>query len=143
MLIQHLTGAGEKKLAHQLLEEHLSGFSRNSQALAMLAQLCAEDNDYDKAITLGNEAWERKSHGRQTGNSYYYGGYYPVYYSGYGRVDNLLRELHGYYVARGKARNCSTGSRNNSKSSPAPCRRTKTWRSCIGSAISATRHWRF
>ncbi|PYT03657.1 MAG: hypothetical protein DMF60_17675 [Acidobacteria bacterium] len=105
-LIQGLLAISEKKLAKQLLEEHLGGASRNSDALASLAQLCAEENDYDKAIALANEAWERKAHGRQGGGGYYFSGSY-YYYSGYlpsgGQIDNVLRQLHGYYVAAGKS----------------------------------------
>ncbi|PYJ08402.1 MAG: hypothetical protein DME25_01650, partial [Verrucomicrobia bacterium] len=88
-LIDSLIGAGDKKLAKQLLEEHLATVSRNSQALTMLAKLSSEDHDYDRAIALANEGWERKAHGRQTGN-YYYGGYYSYnYYPRYGQADNL------------------------------------------------------
>ncbi len=95
----------DKKDAKKLLEEHLSGVSRNSDALALLAEMYAKDNDHDRAIALANEAWERKAHGRQGGGQYYGGSYY--YYGGYmpsgGQVDNLLRQLHGYYVAAGKS----------------------------------------
>ena len=102
-LIESLIGASEKKLAKQLLEEHLGTVSRNSQALSMLAKLCGEENDYERAIPLANEAWERKAHGRASAN-YYYGGYYSyTYYSRYGQTDNLLNELHRYYVAAGKS----------------------------------------
>src|SRR5262249_27416904 len=103
-LIGRLQQAGEKKLAKALLEEHLSGVSRNPQALSMLASLYGEDNDFDKAIALAKEAWERKAHGSRGGSSYY-GGYYGYY--GYmpqfGQVDNLLNELHRYYVGAGKS----------------------------------------
>ena len=104
-LIQGLQGIGEKQLAKQLLEEHLSGASRNSDALATLANLYADENDYDRAIALANEAWERKAHGRQGGGGYYYSGSY-YYYSGMpsgGQIDNVLRQLQRYYVAAGKS----------------------------------------
>ena len=43
------------------------------------------------------------THGRASAN-YYYGGYYSyTYYSRYGQTDNLLNELHRYYVAAGKS----------------------------------------
>lgn len=106
-LINAVMAAGEKKIAKQLLEEHLAGgLSRNSQALAMLAQLWGEENEYDKAIALASEAWERKAHGRQTGN-YYYGSYYGMMYyggiGGMGSPDGLLAELHRYHVGAGKS----------------------------------------
>jgi tetratricopeptide (TPR) repeat protein len=107
-LIGQLQRVGEKKLAKQLLEEHLGGVSRNSQALSMLASLAADENDFEKSITLANEAWERKAHGAQGGGSSYfygggfYGGYSP-YMPRFGQVDNLLNELHRYYVGAGKS----------------------------------------
>ncbi len=101
-LINHLSNAGEKKLAKSLLEEHLSGVSRNSEALAALARLYNEDNDFDKAIALADESWERKSHGRGSQGYYYGPGYY---YSGYssGGGDASLSDLHRYYVGAGKS----------------------------------------
>jgi tetratricopeptide (TPR) repeat protein len=99
-MIRSLITAGEKKLAKELLEEHLSGVSRHSEALAMLASLHGEENDYDQAIALANEAWERKAHGRFT-QAYFYG---PRYYYGWGGgADGLLGDLHRYYVAAGKS----------------------------------------
>ncbi|MEP6663609.1 MAG: tetratricopeptide repeat protein, partial [Verrucomicrobiota bacterium] len=100
-LIQSLATANEKKLAKKLLEEHLTGVSRSSQALEMLAQIHAGDNEYDAAIALASEAWERKAHGKQTANFSYYGS--QPYYSPYGQTDNLLQELQRYYVAAGKS----------------------------------------
>ena len=100
-LIGVLQRAGEKKLAKQLLEEHLSGVSRNPQALSMLASLYGEDSDFDKAIALANEAWERKAHGTQGGNPYYVG--YYGYMPQFSQVDSLLNELHRYYVGAGKS----------------------------------------
>lgn len=100
-LINQLSTAGEKQLAKSLLEEHLSGVSRNSETLAALARLYNEDNDYEKAIALANESWERKAHGRGQ-QGYYYG---PGYYSsssGSG-TDAALNELHRYYVGAGKS----------------------------------------
>ena len=89
-LIGRLQQAGEKKLAQSLLEEHLSGVSRNPQALSMLASLYAENNDFDKAIALANEAWERKAHGSRGGGFYYgYYGYMPQF----GQVDELAQRI--------------------------------------------------
>lgn len=102
-LISQLQRAGEKKLAKQLLEEHLGGVSRNSQALSMLATIYGEENDFNKAIALANEAWERKAQSTQASSTYYGPVYYSSYLPRYGQVDNLLNELHRYYVGAGKS----------------------------------------
>ncbi len=100
-MIRPLIQAGEKKVARELLEEHLKTSSRNSEALSMLAGLYGEENDYQRAIALANEAWERKAHGRAN-NNYMYSSYYG-YSGGYAQPDAMLRELHRYYVASGRS----------------------------------------
>lgn len=101
-MIMALRAAGEKKTARALLEEHLAGVSRNSDALQQLAQLYGEENEFEKAIELASEAWERKAHGRSS-QGYMYGP--RVYYGGYpgGGQDSLLGDLHRYHVAQGKS----------------------------------------
>lgn len=77
-MIQQLKEEEKPQLAKQLLEEQLSGLQRNSQALSMLAAIYAEDNDYEKAISLAREAWEGQARGNtgRNPNYYAYGGYY-------------------------------------------------------------------
>lgn len=96
-MIRALRAGGEKKVARELLEEHLAGASRNPDALQELAQLYGEENEFAKAIALATEAWERKAHGRSN-SSYYYspGMYYP---GSFGQGNSLLDDLFRYYVA--------------------------------------------
>jgi len=97
-VIRNLHRAGESESAKEILEEHLSSVGRNSDALALLADLHAVNDEYDKAIELAKEAWERKAHRTRSSYSQYsyyrYGGYR---YYGSSSADPLLRKLHQYY----------------------------------------------
>lgn len=107
-MIQQLKSEEKPKLAKQLLEEQLSGLQRNAQALSMLASIYAEDNDYEKAMTLAREAWEGQARGSGRNANYFaYGGYYQSsgmsvdgnlsawfqYAKSAGRKDELIEEF--------------------------------------------------
>ncbi len=100
-MVQLLKQEDKSKLAKALLEEQLSGLQRNSQALAMLAAIYGEENDYEKAMSLAREAWEGQARGNsgRGGNYYYYGGYYQS--SGMS-VDDNLRSWFEYAKSAGK-----------------------------------------
>jgi tetratricopeptide (TPR) repeat protein len=105
--IRRFQAAGEKELTKSLLEEHLSGLSRNSEALSMLASIYSGEDNIDKAIALAREAWERRSQ-RTSSNqnsSYYYGGgmYYYMPSSGGSNSGAQLQQLHQYYAAAGRS----------------------------------------
>ncbi|MBN9693068.1 MAG: tetratricopeptide repeat protein [Verrucomicrobia bacterium] len=102
-MISAVRRAGEKKLARELLEEHLAGASRNPAALQELAQLYGEENEFAKAIALGNEAWDRKAHGRSSQNYFYGPGTYFGGIGGISGADTLLSDLFRYYVAEGRS----------------------------------------
>ncbi|GMU93059.1 MAG: hypothetical protein AMXMBFR4_21170 [Candidatus Hydrogenedentota bacterium] len=100
--IRLLHQAGERELAKALLEEHLSGMSRNSDALMLLAEIHAEDNDYAKAMEIAREAWERKAQGSQGRGMRYYSGY-GYYYAGPSGRSDLLTQLYRYAQGAGKS----------------------------------------
>lgn len=102
--IRPLSNAGENKLAKELLEEHLSGISRNGEALALLANIYAGEEDYERAIALAREAWDRSSYGGSS-RSYRYRGYpFGIVSSAISRsAGGLLQNLHHYYVQAGRS----------------------------------------
>ncbi len=103
LISQFAAVAGEKQKARELLEEQLAGVGRTPEALSQLAGLYAAENDFEKAIALGEEAWNRRSRGRQ-GQSYYYsGGIYPVRYYAGPTGDGTLGSLYQYYVGAGRS----------------------------------------
>lgn len=100
-MIQQLKDEQKPKLAKELLEEQLSGLQRNADALSMLAAIYADDNDYEKAMSLAREAWEGQARGNSGRNSnyYYYGGYYQS--SGLS-IDGNLQSMFRYAKSAGK-----------------------------------------
>jgi tetratricopeptide (TPR) repeat protein len=89
--IRKLYEVGEEDLALALLEEHVSLAGRNSEELGLLSLAYREKHDYDKALELAKEAWQRRAHGLRS-QPYYYGyGYY--YYGGSQQPDSLLEQL--------------------------------------------------
>ncbi|GMW01675.1 MAG: hypothetical protein AMXMBFR84_28120 [Candidatus Hydrogenedentota bacterium] len=104
--INQFRTAGEKEITKSLLEEHLSGLSRNSDALSLLAELYSEEDNLDKAIELAREAWDRRIQGTARSNSYYYTSYGGVYYANMGGgpqgTDQILQRLHQYMAAAGR-----------------------------------------
>ena len=99
-LVQQLKSAEKPALARALLEKQLAGLQRNPQALAMLAEIYAEDNDSERAMELSREAWERQARGGTATNMYFsYGGYYRS--SGMS-VDGNLRNWYRYAKDAGK-----------------------------------------
>lgn len=102
--IRPLSNAGENKRAKELLEEHLSGISRNGEALALLANIYANEENYERAIALAREAWDRSSYGGSS-RSYRYRSYprsiaSPTILRSAG---GLLHNLHHYYVQAGRS----------------------------------------
>ena len=101
--IRPLVNAGETQLAKELLKEHLSGISRNVEALTLLANIYSGEENYEQAITLAHEAWDRSPAGSSTPNYRRYSSYYAPP----GRIrrpaNNLLRNLHRYYVKAGRS----------------------------------------
>lgn len=102
--IRPLSNAGENERAKELLEEHLSGISRNGEALALLAQIYADEENYERAIALAREAWDRSSHGGSS-RSYRYRSYPSgIVFSAITRLSgSLLQNLHHYYVQAGRS----------------------------------------
>ena len=102
--IRPLSNAGENERAKELLEEHLSGISRNGEALALLAHIYADEENYERAIALARESWDRSSHGGSS-RSYRYRSYSPgVVSSAITRsAGGLLQNLHHYYVQAGRS----------------------------------------
>ncbi len=102
--IRPLSNAGENKRAKELLEEHLSGISRNGEALALLANIYADEENYEQAIALAREAWDRSSHGGSSRN-YRYRRYPPGISSSaiLRSAGGLLQNLHHYYVQAGRS----------------------------------------
>ena len=102
--IRPLSNAGENKRAKELLEEHLSGISRNGEALALLANIYAAEENYERAIALAREAWDRSSHGGSS-RIYRYRSYPPGIASStiLRSAGGLLRNLHHYYVQAGRS----------------------------------------
>ena len=102
--IRPLSNAGENKRAKELLEEHLSGISRNGKALALLANIYANEENYESAIILAREAWDRSSHGGSS-RSYRYRSYPPGIASStiLRSAGDLLQNLHHYYVQAGRS----------------------------------------
>lgn len=99
-LIRQLKQEEKPKLARQLLEEQLSGLKRNSEALSLLAEICATENDFDQAMTLAREAWDNRARGAAGRNAnYYYSGYYRS--SGMS-MDINLQTLFQYAKSAGK-----------------------------------------
>ncbi len=102
--IRPLSNAGENKRAKELLEEHLSGISRNGEALALLANIYANEENYKRAIALAREAWDRSSYGGSS-QSYRYRSYPRGIASStiLRSVGGLLQNLHHYYVQAGRS----------------------------------------
>lgn len=102
--IRPLSNAGENKRAKELLEEHLSGISRNGEALALLANIYADEENYERAIILAREAWDRSPHGGSN-RSYRYRSYPPGIASStiLRSAGGLLQNLHHYYVQAGRS----------------------------------------
>ena len=102
--IRPLSNAKKNKLAKELLEEHLSGISRNGEALALLANIYADEENYEQAIILAREAWDRSSHGGSS-RSYRYRSYPPGIASSsiLRSAGGLLQNLHHYYVQAGRS----------------------------------------
>ncbi len=98
-LIRQLKQEDKPKLARQLLEEQLSGLKRNGEALSLLAEICASENDFEQAMKLAREAWESRARSSSGMNSYYYGGYYQS--SGMS-VDTNLQSMFQYAKSAGK-----------------------------------------
>jgi tetratricopeptide (TPR) repeat protein len=102
-VIRPLSGADQNQLAKDLLEEHLTGISRNGEALALLAELYGKEDEHEKAIELAREAWDRSRHA-SSGQNYQMMGIYMSGMSRPGRTtDGLLSNLYQYYVKAGRS----------------------------------------
>ncbi len=98
-IIVQLKEDEKSDLARTLLEEQLTGLQRNPMALSTLAAIHAEDNEYETAMDLAREAWERKAQGGTSSRYYSYG----YYYSSGSSVDNDLQTWYNYARQAGKA----------------------------------------
>jgi len=104
--INLLYSVQERDLAKELLDALLKGMRRNTDAVLLLARIHSDQNEFDEALALAQEAWKQTGHKRssRSRSNMYYGGYY---YGG-GNVNlpgnPVLNDLYRYAKGAGQSR---------------------------------------
>ncbi|MBM3290102.1 MAG: tetratricopeptide repeat protein, partial [Candidatus Hydrogenedentes bacterium] len=93
----------QREAVKELTEQLLAQSGRNGEALALLAGAYGKESNFDKAMELAREAWDRKARSSSRGYGRRYFSYYGMYGGGYQGPDDLLGQLYRYAQGAGKS----------------------------------------